>query len=319
MVWQEDERIIVSCRGNEDASVVRFPPGKAMVQTVDFFTPVVNDPFSFGRIAAANALSDIYAMGAEPYTAMNIVCFPGKGMDYSILKAILRGGLEAINEAGALMVGGHSVDDPEIKYGLSVTGLVDPEGYATNGGIAPGDRLLLTKPLGSGILATAVKADWPNKEDLESILLRWAGHLNANGGQVIRELGLTGATDVTGFGLGGHLLEMARASGRLIEIQASSIPVMEQAGELASMGLVPAGSHANKQYCQPMIDVEPGVEDLMVDIIFDAQTSGGLVLAVPEAKYERALAMLSDMGEMAADIGRVSGAVQGQAGLRIRA
>jgi len=305
MVWEEDERIIVSCRGNEDAAVIRVPAGKAMVQTLDFFTPIVNDPFSFGRIAAANSLSDIYAMGGEPYTAMNIVCFPCKTLEFAILKAILRGGLEAINEAGALMVGGHSVDDEEIKYGLSVTGMVDPDGYATNSGIQNGDRLILTKPLGTGILATAIKADWSNKESYEALLLHWAGRLNAAGARVIRELQLTGATDVTGFGLGGHLLEMAKAAGLQMEIDSEAVPVMDEVLDLASMGLVPAGSHANRRYCQPMVAVDDRVDGMLADIIFDAQTSGGLVLSVPEEKLDQAVALLEQAGDLAAVIGRV--------------
>lgn len=318
LIWEEDERVIVSSQGSEDAAIIKFPAGKALVQSLDFFTPIVNNPYAFGQIAAANSMSDIYAMGAEPYTAMNIVCFPSKNISASVLKEILRGGLNKITEAGAIMAGGHSVDDQEIKYGLSVSGIVDPESYAINGGIYPGDQLLLTKPLGTGIIATAVKGDWPEKEELEALLWKWAGKLNVAGGQAIQLFNLQGATDVTGFGLGGHLLEMAQAGQMKIEIWSKELPVMGPALELASMGLVPAGSYANKNFCQCKLELEKYVDPLLVDIFFDAQTSGGLVLAVPGEKLDQVKAFLENHGDLAAHIGQVKEQVEDKWFLHLR-
>ncbi len=286
-----------------------------MVQSLDFLTPVVNAPHGFGRIAAANSLSDIYAVGGEPYTAMNIVCFPSKEQPLSVLKEILRGGLETIREAGAIMCGGHSVEDRETKYGLSVTGVVDPDHCATNRGIRPGDRLFLTKPLGTGILATAIKAEWPNASQLEQELISWAGKLNKEASRTIRELGLQGATDITGFGMGGHCLEMARAAGRTIELWAERVPVLESARELAGMGIIPEGSYANKHFCSSLVHPGKGVDELTLDLIFDAQTSGGLLLAVPEKQVREAHEFLESLGEHASEVGRVSG--QSETGLHI--
>jgi len=284
---------------------VRFPDGKALVQTVDFFTPIVDDPYAFGQIAAANALSDVYAMGGEPLAAMNIVCFPIKDMPRSILAEILRGGRDKVLEAGAAPAGGHSVEDAEIKYGLAVSGTIDPGRIATNKGLRPGDRLLLTKPLGTGILATALKAKWQGFARCEELLVTWAARLNAPGGRVIRELGLKAATDVTGFGLGGHLLEMARASDVAIRLLVRDIPMFEEALSLAAMGLIPAGSHANRAFCASAVTIAAGVDPLRADLVFDAQTSGGLVLAVPDPLLPRALALLAETGETAALIGEV--------------
>ena len=286
-----------------------------MVQSLDFLTPVVNDPYGFGRIAAANSLSDIYAVGGDPYTAMNIVCFPSKEQPLSVLKEILRGGLEAIKEAGAIMCGGHSVEDREIKYGLSVTGSLAPGRYASNSGIRPGDRLLLTKPLGTGVLATAIKAEWPGARDLEGELVSWAGKLNKGACRVIQELELQGATDITGFGLGGHSLEMARAAGLAIELWSDRVPVLASARELAGMGILPEGSYANKHYCSSLVHLGNGVDDLLVDLIFDAQTSGGLLLAVPEEQVREAHEFMESIGEHASEVGRVSG--QSETGLHI--
>lgn len=317
IIWEEDERIIASTQSNEDAAVLKFPPGKALVQTLDFFTPIVNDPYAFGQISAANSLSDVYAMGGEPYAAMNIVCFPCKCLPFWVLKEILKGGLEKIRESGAVMAGGHSVEDDEIKYGLSVSGIIDPEMCALNKGLCPGDQLLLTKPLGTGILATAIKADWPQSQEMEDLLQKWCGRLNAVGARVIRDIGIKAATDVTGFGLGGHILEMAQASDVHIDLFADQLPIMEHALECASIGLVPAGSYANRRYYEGLVRVDAHVEGLLVDIIFDAQTSGGLVLAVPGALLELAQKQLQQGGDLAAHIGEISKSSDGQASLRI--
>lgn len=297
---------------------MRFPPGKALVQTVDFFTPIVNDPFRFGRIAAVNSLSDVYAMGGEPYAAMNIVCFPIKQMDKGILREILRGGLDAMAEAGAVLAGGHSVEDAEIKYGLSVSGVVDADNFASNRGMRPGDVLILTKPLGTGVLATALKGDMGDPAVLEDILFRWAGRLNKVGGAVVRDLGLRAATDITGFGLGGHLLEMAGASRVAAELDLSRVPFLAEAVEFASMGMIPAGSFANRNFCKKNVQAAKGVDPILLDLVFDAQTSGGMLLAVPEDKVERARDMLLAGGDMAEVVGRAVPEESGRARLRIR-
>ncbi|GAB6177906.1 selenide, water dikinase SelD [Desulfobaculum senezii] len=305
MTQRPDDRLLVGAGDNEDAAVLRFPAGKAMVQTVDFLTPVVNDPYLFGRIAAANALSDVYAMGGEPWSAMNIVCFPVKNLPKEMLRDALQGGYDAILEAGAVLAGGHSVEDEEFKYGLAVTGCINPDHMATNRGLRAGDRLLLTKPIGTGVLATAVKGRWENSAELEACLGRWAGRLNKAGGEAIQTFGLLGATDVTGFGLGGHVLEMARASKVGVELTLADVPIMDGALDLAGMGLVPAGSFANKNFCSSQVAVAHGLDAVRVDLVFDAQTSGGLVLAVPEERVEAVQAFLRERGDMAACIGRV--------------
>ena len=312
-----DPRLLTGQGVNEDAAVVRLPDGRGLVQTVDFFTPIVNDPFLFGRIAAVNALSDVYAMGGTPLAAMNIVCFPAKTMDTAILGEILRGGLEAVLEAGAVPAGGHSVEDDEIKYGLSVSGLVEADAFASNTGLVPGDVLLLTKPLGTGVLATALKGDFGDKAALEALLGKWAGRLNAAGGRVIRELGLRAATDITGFGLGGHVLEMAAASQVAVELSLASIPFLPEAVELAGYGMLPAGSFANKRHCAKDVAWASGLDPIRCDLVFDAQTSGGLVLAVPAAKVAAAQAMLEAAGDLAAVIGRVAELEEGKARLRL--
>ncbi|CCO22555.1 Selenide, water dikinase [Maridesulfovibrio hydrothermalis AM13 = DSM 14728] len=301
----EDERLLTGLGGNEDSAIVSFPAGKALVQTVDFFTPVVNNPYWFGQIAAANALSDVYAMGGEPWTVMNIVCFPMKKMGGEILREILMGGMDKTRESGAVLAGGHSVEDDEIKYGLSVTGMVDPEGFASNKGLREGDQLLLTKPLGTGVLATALKADWDGAERFEKDVYKWASKLNSGGGKVVRRLGLKGATDVTGFGLGGHILEMADASGVGVELWLDKVPYMDEVIELAGMGMIPAGSFANRNYCSSLVETAAGADVIKTDLVFDAQTSGGLVLSVPEHKLQQAVDMLLEEGDLAAHIGQV--------------
>jgi len=302
----EDERLLTGLGGNEDSAIVSFPAGKALVQTVDFFTPVVNNPYWFGQIAAANSLSDVYAMGGEPWTVMNIVCYPMKEMGGEILREILKGGMDKTREAGAVLAGGHSVEDGEIKFGLSVTGMVDPDGFASNKGLKEGDQLLLTKPLGTGVLATALKADWDGAERFEKDVYKWASKLNNAGGQVIRELGIKGATDVTGFGLGGHILEMADASNVGVELWLDKVPFMDDVLDLASMGLIPAGSFANRNFCSSHVETASGIDSIKVDLVFDAQTSGGLVLAVAEDKMSQAVDMLLEAGDLAAHIGQVT-------------
>ena len=314
---QEDDRLLTGPRDSEDSAVVRFPPGRALVQTVDFFTPIVNDPRRFGRIAAANAFSDVYAMGGTPHAAMNIVCFPIKKISKHVLRDILQGGLDKIREAGAVLAGGHSVEDDEIKYGLAVSGTVDPERFASNKGLRPGDHLLLTKPIGTGVLATAMKAGLGDTDVLEDVLYRWAGKLNKAGGKVIETLGLKAATDVTGFGLGGHILEMAVASGVAVELHLDEVPFIEEAVEFAGLGMIPAGSFANKNFCSSLVEVSRDADPIRLDLVFDAQTSGGLVLAVPGDQLDLAEEMLLDAEDLAARIGRVVPRAKDRGKLRI--
>ena len=287
--------------------MVGIPEGKAIVQTVDILAPLLDDPYYFGRIAAANALSDVYALGGEPWCAMNIACFPQCMLDSEeeALADILRGGLDALTEAGAVLVGGHTVADDAIKYGLSVTGLIEPGHIATNDGLRPGDRLVLTKPIGSGVLSTAVKARWGQWERAADDLARWCGRLNRGGAEVIRTLGLRAATDITGFGLGGHLLEMALASGVCVRLDCAAVPLFAGAEAYAADGLIPAGSHANRAHWACRTRVEGKLSPALESLMFDVQTSGGLVLAVPPAMESRALSMLAASGDVASVIGEV--------------
>ena len=299
-------RVLHGFEHNEDAVILRTPPaGMALVQTVDGLSPRGNDPRLFGQVAAANALSDVYAVGGVPWSAMNIAAFPAQEVPLDIFAAMLQGGLEKIAEAGAVLAGGHTLEDAEIKYGLSVTGYVDPDAVASNAGLRPGDVLVLTKPLGTGVLATAIKAQWENGDKAEADLYRWATHLNAHAAEVLRAMKLKAATDITGFGLGGHLLEMARGSGVAVEVDTASLPFIDNVEDFASDGLIPAGTDANRKHCACRTFVTPGVDTLRATLVFDAQTSGGLVLAVPSERVDEALERLAALGEPGWPIGRV--------------
>ena len=302
---ETDPNLIVGQETSEDAGVYRLSDDLALVQTLDFLTPIVNDPYDFGRIAAANALSDVYAMGGRPLTAMNIVCFPIGKMDKEILKEILRGGLEKIHEAGAVLVGGHSVDDVELKYGLSVTGLVSPEKVWTNGGALPGDALILTKPLGTGILATAIKGGLISPE-AERQVIDVMATLNNTAAEVMSAYSVHACTDITGFGLLGHALEMAQASKVTISIEVHKVPVLSEVLDHAGMGLIPAGSYANRNFRASHVREVGSIDPIHLDIIADAQTSGGLLLALPEEEVMLGLAALREAGVLdAAIIGRI--------------
>ena len=316
MAHDPDGRLLAGRARHEDAAVLRVPPGKALVQSVDVLAPLVNDPARFGAIAAANALSDIYAMGGEPWCALNIAFFPTSGLDLEILRAMSQGGADMLREAGALLVGGHTVDDAEIRFGFAVTGLVDADAIAVNDALCPGDILLLTKPLGVGVLATAVKAKWEGWEEGEEELWRWCSRLNRGGARIIRDLRLRAATDVTGFGLGGHVLEMARASGVSVRIALDSLPLLPRVTDYAKNGLVPAASHANRAYCRPWTHARAPADDILETLLFDAQSSGGLVLAVPADKLGRAEEGLAAQGEDFWRIGDVA-PLQGEAFLLV--
>ena len=288
----------------DDAGVFRLRDDLALVHTVDFFTPIVDDPYSFGQIAAANALSDVYAMGGRPIVAMNICCLPVKELGVELLREVIRGGMDKVAEAGAVVVGGHSVTDSELKYGLAVTGIVHPERVITNAGLKPGEALILTKPLGTGIIATALKAGLASPGAVERAI-RVMAQLNAPAMEVMVALGVKGATDITGFGLLGHGLEMARASGVGLVIQAREVPVLAEAREMASMGLVPAGTHANRSWCESSIREQGRPDPILRDILSDAQTSGGILMGVQEDLAEQAIEMLRAKGAEAQVIGRV--------------
>lgn len=273
------------------------------MQTVDFFTPVVDDPYDFGAVAAANALSDVYAMGAEPFAALNIVGFPANGLDMGILHDILRGAAEKCIEARVAVVGGHSIDDKEPKFGLAVTGRVHPDRVWLNSGGKPGDALVLTKPLGIGILTTALKRDLVTRDEIAVIVAQMAA-LNRSAMEAAREVGVSGSTDVTGYGLLGHLYEMAVASGVEAEVDAKAVPVLlhERVRQLVEAKVVPGGSNRNLDFAQPHTTFSDDVDEPTRVILADAQTSGGLLLSLPEAKAGELVAALTARGTLAAAI-----------------
>ena len=287
-----------------DAGVYRLDESRALVQSVDFFTPIVDDPASYGRIAAANALSDIYAMGGTPLTALSLVGFPAC-LDRAILVAILRGCAEKVLEAGAVIVGGHSVEDDEPKIGLAVTGLVDPARLVTTRGARPGDRLLLTKPLGTGILATALKGEVIGQDEMAEAVTAMET-LNKAAAAAMLEAGVAAATDISGFGLLGHALEMAEASGVLIEIEAAALPVYPQVREMAAIGLVPAGSYNNREHYLPRVLESDRLDPATLDLLADPQTSGGLLLAVAKERLPLLQAALEKRKVPFWEIGRVA-------------
>jgi len=306
LVFKPHPDLLVGLEAADDAGVFRLTPELALIQTVDFFTPIVNDPYQYGQIAAANALSDVYAMGGRPLTALNIACFPLQTTPAEVLKEILRGGMDKVHEAGALLVGGHSVEDPELKYGLAVTGIVHPEKILTKGGAKKGDLLVLTKPLGTGIIATALKGRLASK-DAEEAAIRVMSELNRAAAEALEGLEVHAATDITGFGLLGHGLEMAQAGKVELTIHAGRVPVLPWAREYAAMGLVPGGSHANRRFCEKHLEIDPKVGQVDVDLLSDAQTSGGLFIAIAPQQGEQLVARLHDKGvKDAAIIGEVT-------------
>jgi selenide, water dikinase len=268
--------VVVGIEGFEDAGVYRITNEIALVQTIDFFTPIVDDPYAFGQIAAANAMSDIYAMGAIPKTALNMVCFSPRKFDIAILKEILRGGIDKIREAGASLLGGHSVDDEEIKYGLAVTGIIHPDRILRNEGALPGDFLILTKPLGTGILNTGIKGNMLSEASAKD-LIEVMAKLNKAAAEVMLRFRTHAATDVTGFGLAGHLKEMIKEYIG-VELFSDRLPYFEQAVELAGSGFVPGGLYRNRDFYKEHVTGK--TEGFPYDLIFDPQTSGGLILAM---------------------------------------
>lgn len=278
----------------DDAAVYRVSDEVALIQTVDFFPPMVDDPFTFGQIAAANALSDVYAMGGEPRLALNVVAFPNC-LGAEVLGEILAGGASKVKEAGAVLAGGHSINDEEPKYGLCVSGFVKPDRIWKNGGARTGDVLLLTKPLGVGLINTAVKAGMAS-EEAERKAVESMSCLNKLAMEVLREVEVHSCTDVTGFGLTGHALETARASGKSLVIQTDKLEVLPDALFYASMGLVPEGTYRNKAFNKKDVRLEEQVDEAMEDLVFDPQTSGGLLVSLKREDAENVLVRLAEAG-----------------------
>jgi selenide,water dikinase len=267
----------------DDAGVYKLSDDLAIIQTIDFFTPIVDDPYDFGQIAAANALSDVYTMGGKPLTAMNVVCFPIKKLDISVLQDMLKGGIDKMKEAGVTLVGGHSIEDAELKYGLSVTGIINPKRLVTNAGAKTRDKLILTKPLGTGIISTALKAGKASKETVAKLTKHMAA-LNRKASELMQEAGVHACTDITGFGLLGHACQLAKNSQVGMKIYSASVPVFTEVEEFAKAGLCPGGLYRNKEFYGNMVEFSKQVPDYIQDILFDAQTSGGLLISLaPEA------------------------------------
>lgn len=288
----------------DDAGVFRINDTTALIQTLDFLTPVTNSPYEFGQVAAANALSDVYAMGGIPLTAMNIVCFPEDELDEMILQETLQGGIDKIEEAGATLVGGHSVNDPEFKYGLSVTGVVHPDRVLTNRGSKTGEVLILTKPVGVGILATAVKGKLASEDHVKN-LIKTMTQLNKAACEILLDYPVSACTDVTGFGLAGHLLEMARGSKKTMHLFANKVAAIDGAKEYAMMGLVPGGTFRNRSFCSKNTFLDKGIEPIVQDLIFDPQTSGGLLFSIGKSEAETCVERMNQKGVAAAIVGKV--------------
>jgi selenide,water dikinase len=286
--------LLVGIEHPDDAGVYKVSDDLALVQTVDFFTPIVDDPYTFGRIAAANALSDIYAMGATPITAMNLVAFPIQSMGIEVLRAILRGGLDTMREAEVVLVGGHSIEDQELKYGLAATGLVHPDAVLTNTGAQVGDRIILTKPLGTGIINTAQKGGLASSEAVQGAAEVMAA-LNRKAAEVMQGFHVHACTDVTGFGLLGHLSEML-GNEIGIKVFVDAVPILPGTEEYAGMGLVPGGTYRNREFYAPKVQGAKGLSPALLDIIYDAQTSGGLLIATTKKDTDGILRFLQEVG-----------------------
>ncbi len=297
--------MIVGIATGDDAGVYLLREDLAIVNTVDFFTPVVDDPFTYGQIAAANALSDVYAMGGTPKTALNIVCWPQSGLPGAMLGEILRGGSEKAAAAGVAIVGGHSVADEEVKYGMAVTGVIDPRRIVRNVGARAGDALLLSKPLGTGVLMTALKRG-KLPEDQYAAAVRWMCELNAETARAMLKYDVHAATDITGFGLIGHASKMADGSGVTLRIEESDLPLMAGALEWCRAGMIPGGGTRNREYYAPRVRISDEVADEIAALVFDPQTSGGLLIALPEGDAIKLLGDLQAGGNMdAAIVGHV--------------
>ncbi len=303
MPVSSDPRVLVDWRTADDAGVYKLDERRALVQTLDFFTPIVDDPFAYGRIAAANALSDVYAMGGRPLTALAIAGFPAAA-DRAILSEIFRGGLAALNEAGVALLGGHTVQDQEIKFGYAVTGEVDPQAIWTNGGARTGDRLILTKPIGTGVIGTAIKAGHATASQADAAIGSMT-QLNAAAANAIHGSGgVRACTDVTGFGLIGHSTEMARASLCTVVLDVTAVPLLDGALDLVG-DHTPGGGRTNRAHFEPAVEAVDGLDVRRVQLLYDPQTSGGLLFAIPEDDVPQALRAIHTAGAAAWVIGAV--------------
>ena len=303
---QNDPNLLVGFETSDDAGIYRIAPDLALVQTIDFFTPLVDDPFTFGQIAATNALSDVYAMGGRPLTALAVVCFP-QDADLAILEQIMRGGLSKMTEAACTVVGGHSVRDAEMKFGYAVTGVVDPGRIYTNAAAQPGDVLLLTKAIGTGVITTALKQGKAEPEWVENAI-RSDDHTEQHGlGLAIANPGVHSITDITGFGLMGHGREMALGSGVVLEIEVASVPLIPGALDAVRRGAIPAGLLANREFAECLVADAPGatISDEVRTLLYDPQTAGGLLISVAHESAPALLSSLREAGVPAALIGRV--------------
>ncbi len=301
---QNDPNLIVGLEQADDAGVYRLNSELAIVQTVDFITAIVDEPYTFGMIAAANSLSDVYAMGAKPVTAMNIIAFPSDTMDISVMTQVLGGALAKLNEANVTLVGGHSIKDKELKYGLSVTGIVHPDRVVTKSTAKVGDKLILTKPLGTGILNTALKAGMLQDETKASFTAQMA-KLNDKAAEAMVAVGANACTDITGFGLIGHACEMAENSGVSIEISRDKVPIIPETLEFARMGLIPEGMYANREFRIKMVKGNK-VDDALLSALYDPQTSGGLLISVAADRAKTLLDRIKQDGDKeAAIVGQV--------------
>jgi len=301
----QDPRVLVGIDTSDDAGVYLLNDETALIQTLDFFTPIVDDPYLFGQIAAANSLSDVYAMGGKPLTAMNIVMFPVGCLEADVLLAILSGGQQKIAEAGAVLVGGHTIDDDEPKYGLSVTGIAHPSKILTNAGAQPGDALVLTKAIGTGVLNTALRANLFAAGVMAAA--ESMAQLNRYAAEVMEKYAVNACTDITGFGLLGHAFEMSAGSGVEMELYGAAIPLLPEAAEAARMGLVPGGAYSNREYLKH-VTLDPSIPVNIQDLCYDPQTSGGLLISLPEGQVLNLLKDLHAAGVLAATcIGRVTG------------
>ena len=299
-----DPRLLVGYDKSDDASVYLLDENTALVQTTDFFPPIVDDPFLYGQIAAANAISDVYAMGGEPKLALNILCLP-ESMTREMVQELLRGGYDKAYEAGAIITGGHTIHGAEPIYGLAVSGFVHPKRVLTNSGAKPGDVLLLTKPLGVGVLTTAAKAGLAEPAVMDRIYRQMAA-LNRTARDIMVKYRVHSCTDVTGFALLGHSFEMAQGSGCTVHIQSGNVPFHPEAWDLAAMGLIPAGAYRNRDYAEKGVTVRGNVSRTMQDLLYDPQTSGGLLMAVDPADAEACLRELRDAIPAAAQVGYVT-------------
>jgi selenide,water dikinase len=316
MTFPTDENVLVGLERADDAGVYKINDELALIQTVDFFTPVVDDPYQFGQIAAANALSDIYAMGGTPKTAMNLVGFPLRNMDISILRQVIQGGSDKIKEAGAVLVGGHSVEDRELKYGLSVTGFIHPDKILTKKTLQKGDRLVLTKPLGTGIVNTAIKRKKATAEVIETVT-RMMAELNKNAAEIMAPFKVSACTDITGFGLLGHLAEMVESADVGIRLYADQIPIIPEAVKYAKMGLITGGGRKNRHFREGMVESDAAVDPRMVEVLYDPQTSGGLLIGANKTDSDSMVFRMRQNGMTdAAVIGEVIDEPQGKIVIR---